>query len=198
MNRQKLIQQLKEYTPFNEQEEMDKSLILNWIEHNADAFYRKNKVAHVTASAWVVNKDRSKVLMVYHNIYQSWSWLGGHADGETDLLSVAIREVKEEAGITNVRPVFEEIYSLESLTVDGHVKNGKYVSSHLHFNITYLLEADSKEAVSIKADENSGVAWFSPEEALQRSTEPWFVEHVYKKLIETLHLSSLLSARAKP
>lgn len=198
MNRQKLIQQLKEYTPFNEQEEMDKSLILNWIEHNADAFYRKNKVAHVTASAWVVNKDRSKVLMVYHNIYQSWSWLGGHADGETDLLSVAIREVKEEAGITNVRPVFEEIYSLESLTVDGHVKNGKYVSSHLHFNITYLLEADSKEAVSIKADENSGVAWFSPEEALQRSTEPWFIEHVYKKLIEKLHLSSLLSARAKP
>lgn len=198
MNRQKLIQQLKEYTPFNEQEEMDKSLILNWIEHNADAFYRENKVAHVTASAWVVNKDRSKVLMVYHNIYQSWSWLGGHADGETDLLSVAIREVKEEAGITNVRPVFEEIYSLESLTVDGHVKNGKYVSSHLHFNITYLLEADSKEAVSIKADENSGVAWFSPEEALQRSTEPWFVEHVYKKLIEKLHLSSLLSARAKP
>lgn len=198
MNRQKLIQQLKEYTPFNEQEEIDKSLILNWIEHNADAFYRKNKVAHVTASAWVVNKDRSKVLMVYHNIYQSWSWLGGHADGETDLLSVAIREVKEEAGITNVRPVFEEIYSLESLTVDGHVKNGKYVSSHLHFNITYLLEADSKEAVSIKADENSGVAWFSPEEALQRSTEPWFVEHVYKKLIEKLHLSSLLSARAKP
>lgn len=198
MNRQKLIQQLKEYTPFNEQEEMDKSLILNWIEHNADAFSRENKVAHVTASAWVVNKDRSKVLMVYHNIYQSWSWLGGHADGETDLLSVAIREVKEEAGITNVRPVFEEIYSLESLTVDGHVKNGKYVSSHLHFNITYLLEADSKEAVSIKADENSGVAWFSPEEALQRSTEPWFVEHVYKKLIEKLHLSSLLSARAKP
>ena len=153
MNRQKLIQQLKEYTPFNEQEELDKSLILNWIEHNADAFSRENKVAHVTASAWVVNKDRSKVLMVYHNIYQSWSWLGGHADGETDLLSVAIREVKEEAGITNVHPVSEEIYSLESLTVDGHVKNGKYVSSHLHFNITYLLEADSKEAVSIKAEE---------------------------------------------
>lgn len=198
MNRQKLIQQLKEYTPFNEQEEMDRSLILNWIEHNADAFSRENKVAHVTVSAWVVNKDRSKALMVYHNIYQSWSWLGGHADGETDLLSVAIREVKEEAGITNVHPVSEEIYSLESLTVDGHVKNGKYVSSHLHFNITYLLEADSKEAVSIKADENSGVAWFSPEEALQRSTEPWFVEHVYKKLIEKLHLSSLLSARAKP
>ena len=122
--------------------------------------------------------------MVYHNIYNSWSWLGGHADGETDLLSVAVREVKEEAGISNVTPVSKDIFSVESLTVDGHWKNGKYVSSHLHFNATYLLEADSEEAVSIKADENSGVAWFAPEEALAKSTEPWFVEHVYTKLIE--------------
>ena len=58
------------------------------------------------------------------------------------------------------------------------------MSSHLHLNVTYLLEADFEEAVSIKADENSGVAWFSPEEALKKSTEPWFVEHVYSKLIE--------------
>ena len=97
---------------------------------------------------------------------------------------MAIREVKEEAGIAYVRPVSENIFSLESLTVDGHVKRGKYISSHLHLNITYLLEADSEEDVRIKADENSGVAWFTPEEALQKSTEPWFVERVYGKLIE--------------
>ena len=129
--------------------------------------------------------------MVYHNIYHSWSWLGGHADGETDLLSVAIREVKEEAGISNVYPVSEEIFSLESLTVDGHVKKGKYVSSHLHLNVTYLLEADPKENVSVKADENSGEAWFSPEEALGKSTEPWFVEHVYKKLINKVKMDTM-------
>ena len=68
--------------------------------------------------------------------------------------------------------------------MDGHVKKGKYISSHLHLNITYLLEADSEEDVRIKVDENSGVAWFTPEEALQKSTEPWFVERVYGKLIE--------------
>jgi 8-oxo-dGTP pyrophosphatase MutT (NUDIX family) len=177
---------IEHYTPFNEQEETDKQLILNWIRNNTNAFSRENTVAHMTASAWVVNPDKSKVLMVYHNIYNSWSWLGGHADGETDLLAVALREVKEEAGISHVSPVSEEIFSLESLTVDGHVKKGKYVSSHLHLNVTYLLEADSEEAVSIKADENSGVAWFSPEEALKKSTEPWFVEHVYSKLIEKM------------
>ena len=186
MDRQELISKIKKYQPFNEQEEMDKALILNWIETQENAFSRENTVAHMTASAWVVNKERSKVLMVYHNIYNSWSWLGGHADGETDLLAVAVREVKEEAGITNVRPVSDEIFSLESLTVDGHVKKGRYVSSHLHLNVTYLLEADSEEAVSVKADENSGVAWFTPGEALKKSTEPWFVEHVYGKLVKKL------------
>ena len=188
MSRQKLIEQIKSYKPYNEQEEKDKSLILEWIRNNDNAFLRENTVAHVTASAWVVNKDRSRVLMVYHNIYDSWSWLGGHADGETDLLAVAVREVKEEAGISEVHPLTEEIFSLESLTVDGHVKNGGYVSSHLHLNITYLLEADSEEAVSIKEDENSGVAWFSSEEALKKSTEPWFVEHVYSKLIDKMRV----------
>ena len=184
MNRQELLNQIEHYTPFNEQEETDKQLILNWIRNNTNAFSRENTVAHMTASAWVVNQDKSKILMVYHNIYNSWSWLGGHADGEADLL--ALREVKEESGISHVSPVSEEIFSLESLTVDGHLKKGKYVSSHLHLNVTYLLEADSEEAVSIKADENSGVAWFSPEEALKKSTEPWFVEHVYSKLIEKM------------
>ena len=186
ITRQELINQIEDYKQFNEQEKMDKLLLLNWIRNNDNAFSRENTVAHMTASAWVVNKDRSKVLMVYHNIYNSWSWLGGHADGETDLLSVALREVKEEAGITNVKPVSEEIFSLESLTVDGHVKKGNYISSHLHLNVTYLLEADSDEAVSIKADENSGVVWFSPEKALEKSTEPWFVANVYSKLLEKM------------
>lgn len=184
--KENLIRQIENYPPSNEQEEKDKALILGWISNNENAFSRENTVAHITTSAWVVNKDRSKVLMVYHNIYNSWSWMGGHADGETDLLSVAIWEVKEEAGISNVRPVSEEIFSLESLTVDGHVKKGNYVSSHLHLNITYLLEADSEEQVSVKADGNSGVMWFSLEDALEKSTEPWFVVHIYSKLIKKM------------
>lgn len=189
ITRKKLIEKIENYKPFNEQEERDKPLILDWIRNNENAFTRENTIAHITASAWVVNKDRSKVLMVYHNIYNSWSWLGGHADGETDLLSVALREVREEAGISNVQPVSEEIFSLEALTVDGHIKKGKYVSSHLHLNITYLVEADSDEALFVKPDENSGVAWFTPEGALKKSTEPWFVANVYSKLIKKAELS---------
>lgn len=183
-----IIDDINAYSPCSEQEEKDKALIISFLEHNEDAFLRTNTLAHMTASAWVVNKDRTKVLMVYHNIYHSWSWLGGHADGEQDLLAVAVREVQEEAGIQNVRPVSDEIFSIEVLTVDGHEKKGQYVSSHLHLNVTYLLEADEEEHVHIKADENSGVAWFSPEEALQKSTEPWFVERIYAKLIRKQRL----------
>ena len=186
MNRLGLIHQIKKYKTFNEQEEKDKYLFLEWIMDHEDAFSRENKIAHITASGWVVNKDRSKVLMVYHNIYDSWSWIGGHADGETDLLATAMREVREETGIKNVCPVTDEIISIEALTVDGHIKNGSYVSSHLHLNVTYLLEADSEETVSIKVDENSGVAWFTPEEALKKSTEPWFVENIYTKLLDRM------------
>lgn len=186
MNRLELINQIKKYKTFNEQEEKDKYLLLEWIMDHEDAFSRENKIAHITASGWVVNKDRSKVLMVYHNIYDSWSWIGGHADGETDLLATAMREVREETGIKNVCPVTDDIFSIEVLTVDGHTKNGNYVSSHLHLNVTYLLEADSGETVSIKADENSGVAWFTPEEALKKSTEPWFVKNIYTKLLDRM------------
>ena len=136
----------------------------------------------MTASTWVVNPRRDKVLMVAHKLSDSWSWTGGHADGETALLAVALREVREETGVQLVRPVSEEIYSLEVLTVDGHEKHGAYVPSHLHMNVTYLLEADESESLRICEAENSGVRWLGLEEALAASTEPWFVERIYKKL----------------
>ena len=185
-----IYSQIEKYCPFNEQEQQDKLRILHFLKNNPDAFERSNMCAHMTASAWVINPEATKVLMVYHKLYDSWSWTGGHADGERDMLALAIREVQEETGVQNVRPVTEDIYSLEVLTVDGHVKRGEYVSSHLHMNVTYLLVADEGETLHICEDENSGVAWFSLEDALKASTEPWFVERIYKKLNDKLSLYS--------
>lgn len=185
-----IYSQIEKYCPFNEQEQQDKLRILHFLKNNPDAFERSNMCAHMTASAWVINPEATKVLMVYHKLYDSWSWTGGHADGERDMLALAVREVQEETGIQNVRPVTEDIYSLEVLTVDGHVKRGEYVSSHLHMNVTYLLVSDESEPLHICEDENSGVAWFSLEDALKASTEPWFVERIYKKLNDKLSLYS--------
>ncbi len=174
------------YVPFNEQEERDKALILHFLDRNPDAFSRQNTMAHMTASAWVVNAARDKVLMVYHKLYDSWSWTGGHADGDMDLLAVALRELREETGLQHFFPVSPEIYSLEVLTVDGHEKRGQYVSSHLHLNVTYLIEAEEADSLRICEAENSGVQWFTLDGALEASTEPWFVQRIYRKLNEKL------------
>ena len=132
-----LIRQIRQYKPCCFQEEEDRDVILEALLREPDILLRENRLAHMSASAWVVNRERTKVLMAYHNLYDSWSWLGGHADGEGNLLDVALREVREESGIVHVRPVSEEIFSLEVLTVDGHEKKGKYVSSHLHLNVIF-------------------------------------------------------------
>ena len=194
----KIVEEIKKYRPCNEQEQRDKAVILAFLENNEDAFLRSNLLAHMTASSWIVNPERTKTLMVYHNIYDSWSWTGGHADGETDLLSVALREAREETGIAHVRPVSPEIFSLEVLTVDGHEKRGEYVPSHLHLNVTYLLEAEESDTLHICKEENSGVAWFTLEEALKASTEPWFVERIYKKLNGKLLKNVILKRRRIP
>lgn len=177
-----IVEQIKQYKPYNELEERDKETILKCIGTYPDIFERSNPIAHMTASAWVTNPSHTKILMAYHNIYKSFSWLGGHCDGEKDCLKVALQEVQEESGIENVKPLSDEILSIEVLTVDGHYKNGKYVSSHLHLNVTYLIEADDSEELHIKEDENSAVKWFGIDEAIESSNEPWFRENVYSKL----------------
>ena len=145
---------------------------------------RTNEALHFTASSWIVNPKRNAVLMIYHNIYRSWAWTGGHADGEADLLSVALREAQEETGIVHIRPLSTSPFSIETLTVPGHIKRGKYVPSHLHLTVTYLLEADDSAPLHAREGENKAVGWFTPEEALRASTEKWFVERVYGKLVK--------------
>lgn len=177
-----LIKNIEKYIPYNQQEVEDKKLILDHLQTNENLFSRESIAAHMTASAWVINENRNKVLMAYHNIYDSWSWLGGHADGEKDLLQVAQQEIEEESGLSNVKPISTAIYSLEVLTVDGHEKNGSYVPSHLHLNVTYLFEGDDQAPLSVKENENSDVAWFGLDEAIEASTEPWFQQRIYSKL----------------
>ena len=109
----KLEQQIQKFMPFNEQEEHDKAILLKWFESGSDILTRENEIAHLTASAWVVSPDKKSVLMAYHNIYHSWAWLGGHADGDADLHYVAQKEVMEESGLTHVKFLLDEPFSIE-------------------------------------------------------------------------------------
>ena len=124
--------------------------------------------------------------MVYHNIYDSWSWTGGHADGEPDLMSVAVREAREETGVKDLKILRREPLSLEIITVDGHEKRGAYVPSHLHLNLTYLLEAEESQRLTVKEDENSGVQWIPVRDLGDYVSEPWMLERIYSKLSDQL------------
>lgn len=154
-----LYNQIKNYVPYNEREKDEKEVMLDFIKNNKDVLTRDNKIAHFTTSAWIVNKDKTKVLMIYHNIYNSWAWVGGHADGEENLFKVIKREIEEETGLTNVKSLSNEIYGINIGAVNPHYKNGKYVGTHLHLDVEYLFEANEEDETRIKEDENSGVKW---------------------------------------
>jgi len=181
----KYIEQINKFIPTCVQEEKDKELILEMIEKEKDnILIRETKYAHLTSSGLVVNKDLSKVLMAYHNIYDSWAWTGGHVDGEEDLYEVALREVKEETSVKSLNPISEDIISLEVLSVNGHFKNNQYVSSHLHLNVTYVFACDEKEKTKIKEDENSGIMWIDVKDLEKYCTEPQMIV-IYRKIISS-------------
>ena len=165
----------------DEQEKKDKEIILDFINKNDDVLVRDNEIAHITSSGFIVNKLRTKVLMIHHNIYNSWGWTGGHADGDSDLIKVSIKEAKEETGLKNVTPVMTNILGLDVLNVNGHIKKGKYVSSHLHLSVAYLLEANEEDKLIVNEEETSGVKWLPINELDIHCNEPYIINTVYSK-----------------
>ena len=182
-----LKSEIEKYIPYNEQEKCDKELMLEYIDTFEDVLTRENKLCHFTASNWIVNKERTKILMIYHNIYESWAWTGGHADGDSNLLNVALKEAREETGLKNLKVLSDGIFSLQILTVDSHMKRGKFVSSHLHLDCCFLLEADENESLKINEHENSGVKWIDIDKVIEISNEK-NMKPIYKKLNEKLKI----------
>ncbi|MFR2534212.1 MAG: NUDIX hydrolase [Clostridia bacterium] len=180
-----LRKEIEAYIPFDETEEADKRVILTFMDHFQDVLTRNNEIGHFTTSAFIVNHQRTKVLMIYHNIYQSWAWVGGHADGEENLEEVIKKEIAEETGIEHIKFLKEGIFAIEDLIVTPHYKRGKFVPAHLHFDVTYLVEADEKEMIRMKKDENSGVKWIPIEKVVESSTEE-HMKPIYQKLMDKL------------
>lgn len=172
------------YQPINEQERNDKKIILEYI----DQFYsniltRENEIAHMTSSGLILNKSLDRILMIHHNIYNTWTWTGGHADGDSDMLEVALKEAKEETGLKNIIPLTEDLASIDTIPVYGHIKRGKYVSAHLHLNTSYILIGDENEKTVINEEETSDVGWVEVDRLNEYSNEPYLIE-IYKKIID--------------
>lgn len=176
------IDEIRQYTPYNEQEKKDKEVILRYIDTFSDILYRTNEFAHFVTSAFVVNETFDKVLFIHHNIYNDWVWIGGHADGESDLLVQAKRELEEETGLKNYKQLSKSFIALDILPVYNHYKNGKYVNAHAHLSVAYLFMASEKEFVRIKQDENNGVEWL-PLDKVVDIVEEKQMKPVYEKII---------------
>ena len=154
-----LTEAIRNYLPSDDREAADKVAFLQFLEAFGETSYdRENLVGHVTATAWVSNERRDKVLP------------GGHADGERDLKQTAIKEVREETGLTNLF-INNKIISLSVLTVEAHVKRGQFVPAHLHFDVTYLIETDEHETLVTAPEENSALRWVRNAEMIALSGE---------------------------
>ena len=177
-------EEIEHFVPGCEQEEADKDLILELCDQYGDAILdRTPRAAHMTASSMIFNKERTKVLMAYHNIYDSWAWTGGHSDGEKDPLETALREAKEETGVLNLTVLDDHAAALDILEVKRHIKRGKFVSSHLHLNLAYAFEANEEETLHICEGENSDVGWIRIDELEAKVSEKQMLP-VYRKIIE--------------
>ena len=177
------LELMSRFVPDNEEEAQTARVLIETCRRFADNILtRENELVHLTASGFIMDPTLERVLMVHHNIYNSWSWSGGHCDGDPDLLGVALREACEETGLTRVIPPSKEPVSLDILPVPGHWKRGKYVCPHLHLSAAFVLIAPQDQPLREKPDENSGVRWFDAREIAQACTEEMMLP-VYARIL---------------
>ena len=173
---------IKNYIPLNAQEVNDQHMMLQLIDSHMNIYDRHTLYAHVTSSTFIMNPSKTKVLLGFHNIYQSWGWFGGHNDLEEDCLIVALKEAKEETGLQDLKLCSSDVISIDTIYVENHIKKGLYISDHLHLNVTYGLIANEDETLMHNDDEHQALAWFDIETFLDHVKEPR-MKPIYQKIV---------------
>ena len=141
--------------------------MLNFFDNHDGCFEKDNLPGHFTGSAWVISPDKNKILMTHHKKLNMWLQLGGHADGEKDLKSVALKEAKEESGFNNFSILSEEIFDLDIHKIESMNEEPE----HLHYDVRFLLEADPNEQNIIISEESHDVKWIHLDDVLEYNSE---------------------------
>lgn len=171
------------YEPKSDLEAADLAYIEDAIKHYGEALFERHPAMHFSSSAMIFNPLMTKTLLIYHKLYDSWGWTGGHMDGDTDFLKVAIKEAKEETGVESITYLDSKPISIEVLPVWFHYKKGKPISSHLHLNASFILIADDTLPLNQNIEETNGVKWVSLDEITSYVSEPEMMP-IYQKIIE--------------
>ncbi len=154
MTKNNLQELLFNYAPTDSQERIFKNEMLTFLYHNKNCFERTLEIGHFTASSWLLNKNTDKALLMHHAKLNRWLQLGGHADGNSDLLAVAIRETQEESGIIHIEPISNSIFDIDVHVIPATKKE----KEHTHYDVRFLLQVMSHEAI-VQNEESHELRW---------------------------------------
>jgi len=154
MSRASLLAELVAYAPADAREAAMRSEIAAFVRDHADCFERTLLLGHLTASAWVVDADRTHALLTHHRKLGRWLQLGGHADGDDDLRRVALREAREESGLTAIRFAGTSIYDLDVHAIPARGRE----PAHTHYDVRFAFIAERTQPTVVSAESHE-LAW---------------------------------------
>ncbi len=153
------VDELRVYVAADDREERMRERMLAFVEAQPDAFERSCLIGHITASAWIVDRNRNRALLTHHRKLGKWLQLGGHTDGDADVRAAALREAREESGLASLRFVSPSIYDLDIHRIPARGEEPE----HEHFDVRFALEADASEPFVVSA-ESHDLAWIALDE----------------------------------
>jgi 8-oxo-dGTP pyrophosphatase MutT (NUDIX family) len=151
-----LVELLHAYVPSDPEEQVYKERMLEFIKQHADCFERSLAEGHFTGSAWLLNHDKSRALLMHHTKLDQWFQLGGHCDGDSDILAVALKEAQEESGINNIIPVSEDIFDIDIHRIPAFGNN----KEHYHYDVRFLLQVNGLDEI-VQNRESKELRWIS-------------------------------------
>jgi 8-oxo-dGTP pyrophosphatase MutT (NUDIX family) len=179
MHRNTLLNLLKSYHPKDPQEILFTEQTTSFIQENPECFERTLLIGHITGSAWIVDKSRQFTLLTHHRKLDKWFQTGGHCDGDSDVLNVAIKEAMEETGLSDIQAISPNIFD-----IDIHeIPERKDVPPHLHYDVRFLLEADINKPLIISS-ESADLAWVELSKVSQLNDSQSIMRMVLKGIKE--------------
>lgn len=179
--RNQLLHELNQFCPVYAEQELARCRILDFVTATPECFDRSCRQGHITGSAWLLHPDGNRVLLTLHRKLKRWLQPGGHADGQSDVMQVALREAEEESGIIGITPLLSHIIDVDVHLIPERPATGE--PAHFHYDIRYLLQAPH-EHFSL-SHESEDLRWWSPHEIISQS-------HLFdQSLLRLVHLGSL-------
>ena len=177
---------LKDYRSDFQEENMFKKKMIAFINKYDNCFERSLEIGHITASAWILNKDQTKALLIHHTKLDKWFQLGGHCDGNPNVLEVAIKEAQEESGIINIEPVSQDIFDIDIHLIPENEKE----KAHYHYDVRFLLQVVSDEKTA-QNRESKELRWISQSKVDLPTDSPSIVRMFNKWISLTTNRSNL-------